>query len=153
MGLLEYASGASVWRGYDYFEEKKVKNLTETDSGVFTADVVGTASEPYLVEINVVHPRKSVCNCPHADGKRIICKHMVATYFTAYPDEAIRFYKEYLRAQEEEEEWEEEIYDRVQEYVCGMKKPELQQTLLELLFDGPEWQFERFIRDHDLDEY
>ncbi len=153
MGLLECASGASVWRGYDYFEEKKVKNLTETDSGVFTADVVGTASEPYLVEINVAHPRKSVCNCPHADGKRIVCKHMVATYFTAYPDEAVRFYKEYLRAQEEEAEWEEEIYDRVQEYVWSMKKPELQQTLLELLFDGPDWQFEKFIREHDLDEY
>lgn len=52
MGLLECASGASVWRGYDYYNEKKVKNLTETASGVFTADVFGTASEPYVVEID-----------------------------------------------------------------------------------------------------
>ena len=29
MGLLECASGASVWRGYDYCNEKKVKNLVE----------------------------------------------------------------------------------------------------------------------------
>lgn len=153
MGLLECASGASVWRGYDYYNEKKVKNLTGTDAGVFTADVMGTASEPYVVEIDVAHPRKSTCNCPHSDGKRIVCKHMVATYFAAYPEEAVRFYREYLKAQEEAEQYEEELYDRVQKYVGHMKKNELQQALLELLFDGPEWQFERFVRDHDLDEY
>ena len=44
MGLLECASGASVQRGYDYYNEKKVKNITETASGVFTADVIGTAN-------------------------------------------------------------------------------------------------------------
>ena len=153
MGLLECASGASVWRGYDYYNEKKVKNLVETSAGVFTAEVIGTANEPYVVEIDVAHPRKSTCNCPHADGKRIVCKHMVATYFAAYPDEAVRFYREYLKAQEEAEQYEEELYDRVQEYVGHMKRNALQQALLELLFDGPEWQFERFVRDHDLDEY
>ena len=153
MGLLECASGASVWRGYDYYNEKKVQNLIETSSGVFTADVVGTASEPYTVEIDVAHPRKSRCNCPHADGKRIVCKHMVATYFAAYPAEAVRFYREYLKAQEEAEQYEEEICDRVQEYIGHMKKSELQQVLLELLFNGPEWQFERFVRDNDLDDY
>ena len=153
MGLLECASGALVWRGYDYCNEKKVKNLVETSAGVFTAEVIGTANEPYVVEIDVAHPRKSTCNCPHADGKRIVCKHMVATYFAAYPDEAVRFYREYLKAQEEAEQYEEELYDRVQEYVGHMKKNALQQALLELLFDGPEWQFERFVRDHDLDEY
>ena len=61
---------------------------------------------------------------------------MVATYFTAYPEEAVRFYREYLKAQEEAEQYEEELYDRVQEYVGHMKKGELQQALLELLFDG-----------------
>lgn len=48
MGLLDCASGASVWRGYDYYKEKKVMNLIETDSGIFTADVIGTASERIL---------------------------------------------------------------------------------------------------------
>ena len=152
MGLLDCASAASLWRGYDYYKQSKAKNLTQTDVGVFTADVIGGEENPYVVEINVAHPRKSTCSCPHADGKRIVCKHMVAAYFTAYPEEAVRFYKEYLRAQEEEKEWEEEISDRVQEYVWSMKKTELQQTLLELLFDGPDWQFERFVREHGLDE-
>ena len=35
MGLLECASGASVWRGYDYYNEKKVKNLVETTAGAY----------------------------------------------------------------------------------------------------------------------
>lgn len=153
MGLLECASAASVWRGRDYYEDKKVKNLTEISDGIFTADVIGTASEPYNVNLDAVHPRKSTCNCPHADGKRIVCKHIVATYFTAHPEEVIRFDQECLKVQEEAEEWEEEITDRVQTYVLSMKKGELQQTLLELLFGGPDWQFERFIRDHDLDGY
>ncbi len=153
MGLLECASGASVWRGYGYYNKKKVQNLIETSSGVFTADVVGTASEPYTVEVDIAHLRKSRCNCPHADGKRIVCKHMVATYFAAYPAEAKRFYNEYLRSQEESEQYEEELYDSVREYVWHMKKGELQQALLELLFDGPEWQYERFVREHDLDDF
>ena len=29
-----------------------------------------------------------------------------------------------------------------------MKKSELQQALLQVLFDGPDWQNERFIRDY-----
>ena len=153
MGLLECASSASLFRGHDYYENKKVKNLTEISAGVFAADVAGTAGEPYTVKIDITHPRKSTCNCPHANGKRIVCKHMIATYFTAYPEEAVRFYQEYMKAREDEEKWEEEILDRVQECVCSMKKGELQQTLLELLLNGPEWQFERFIRDHNLDEY
>lgn len=153
MGLLECASGASVWRGYDYYKEKRVRDLTETDELCYKASVAGTASEPYHVEIDVKHPRKSRCNCPHADGKRIVCKHMVAVYFEAYPAEAVRFYQEYLRSQEEAEQYEEELYDRVREYVWHMKKSELQQALLELLLDGPEWQYDRFVREHDLDEY
>ena len=33
------------------------------------------------------HPRKSKCN-PHADGRRVICKHMIALLFTASPEAA-----------------------------------------------------------------
>jgi len=153
MGLLECASATSVWRGRDYYEDKKVKNLTEISDGVFTANVIGTTSEAYIVNLDAAHPRKSTCNCPHANGKRIVCKHIVATYFTAYPEEVVRFDQECSKAQEEAEGWEEELYDRVQAYVGHMKKNELQQSLLELLFDGPEWQFERFVRNHGLDGY
>lgn len=153
MGLLDCASGASLWRGYDYYKEKRVNSLTETEEYCYQALVSGNAKAPYNVEIDVNHPRKSRCNCPHAYGKRIVCKHMVAVYFAAYPVEATKFYSEYVKSQEEEEKREEELYDRVCQYVWQMKKSELQQALIEMLSDGPEWQYDRFIREHDLDEY
>ena len=152
MGLLECASSASVWRGYDYYKEKKVVSLEVTGENIYSATVAGSSSEPYSVELNIDHPRKSKCNCPHADGKRIICKHIVATYFTVLPKEAERFYAEAMAYQEEEEKRQEEMSDKVIEYVGKMKKAELCQALLELLFDGPEWQYDRFIREHGLDD-
>ena len=75
MGLLDCASGASVWRGYDYFKEEKVTDIEQIGPDIFAAKVSGNSSTPYSVELNLNHPRKSKCNCPHADGKRIICKH------------------------------------------------------------------------------
>ncbi len=152
MGLLECASSASVWRGYDYYKGKKVVSLEVTGENTYSATVAGSSSEPYSVELHIDHPRKSKCNCPHADGKRIICKHIVATYFTVIPKEAERFYAEAMAYQEEEEKRQEEMSDKVIEYVGKMKKAELCQALLELLFDGPEWQYDRFIREHGLDD-
>ena len=152
MGFLECASGASVWRGYDYYKEKKVVVLEETEVNIFSAKVSGNSSEPYSVELHIDHPRKSKCNCSHADGKRIICKHIVATYFTALPDEAEKFYAEAMAYQEEEEKRQDELSDKVCHYVWHMKKSELQEALLQLLFDGPEWQYDRFVRENGLDD-
>lgn len=153
MGLLDCASGVSLWRGYDYYKDNKVKKLTEVGVGMFTADVMGTMREPYAVEIDVAHPRKSKCNCPHANGKRIVCKHMTAVYFAVYPEEAQRIYDEAMNYQKEEEKHAEELSDKIIAYVGKMKKGDLCQTLLELLFDGPEWQYDRFVREHDLDKF
>lgn len=152
MGLLECASGASVWRGYDYYEEKKVVDLEEVGMNIFSAKVSGNSSDPYSVELHIDHPRKSKCNCPHADGRRIICKHIVAVYFTLLPEEAEKFYAEAIAYQEEEEKREEELSDKVCHYVRHMKKSELQEALLQLLFDGPEWQYDHFVRENGLED-
>ncbi len=72
MGVLECASGASVWRGYDYYKQKKIINIRKSEDGKIFATVSGSATTPYEVELDIEHPRKSKCNCPHADGKRII---------------------------------------------------------------------------------
>ena len=152
MGLVECASAASVWRGYDYFKDKKVVNFEELGKNIYTATVTGSSNHHYSVELHIDHPRKSKCNCPHADGKRIICKHIVATYFTVIPKEAERFYAEAMAYQEVEEKRQEELSNKVIEYVGKMKKADLCQSLLELLFDGPEWQYDRFIREHGLDD-
>ena len=152
MGMIECTSGASLWRGYDYYKENKVKNLIETSPGIFSANVEGNSDKPYIVEIDIAHPRKSKCNCPHADGKRIVCKHMMAVYFAVFPEEAQRIYNEAIEYQEQEDKRAEELYEKVRQHVWKMKKNEAQQALLELIFDGPEWQFDRFVREHNLED-
>ena len=46
---------------------------------------------------------------------------------------------------EEEEQRQEEQEEKLIRYVHSMKKSELQQALLQLLFEGPEWQYDRFM--------
>ena len=152
MGVLECASVLSVWRGYEYFKKNRVRGIKQLDENVFSATVQGSASIPYSVELHMDHPRKSICDCPHASGRRVVCKHIVAVYFTILPEEAKKYYAEILAYEEEEEKRQDALSERVIHYVWKMKKNELQQALLELLFDGPEWQYERFIRENGLEE-
>ena len=152
MGLLDCASGDSIWRGYDYFKEEKVADIEQIGQERFVAKVCGSSGNPYSVELHLDHPRKSKCNCPHADGRRIICKHIVATFFTVLPNVAEAFYADAMAYREEEAKRQEDLSDKVCHYVRHMKKNELQQALLQLLFDGPEWQYDRFIRENGLDE-
>lgn len=148
MGLLECASSASAWRGYEYFERDKVGSIQKSGDSIFRADVSGSRKTPYSVEIDVSHPRKSKCNCPHADDRRIICKHMMALYFTVFPKEAKRYYDEVIAYEEELERRQSEIEQKLITHVHRMKKPELCQALLELLFNGPEWQYDRFVNEN-----
>ena len=73
---------------------------------------------------------------------------MIAVYFKAFPKEAKRIYEEMIKAQEEEEARQEQIENELLDYVEKMKKDELRQALLELLFNGPEWQYDRFVEEH-----
>ena len=73
---------------------------------------------------------------------------MIAVYFKAFPKEAKRIYEEMIKAQEEEEARKEQIENELLDYVDKMKKDELRQALLELLFNGPEWQYDRFVKEH-----
>ena len=147
MGLIDLASGASLWRGYDYYTGKKVLRYKKINDNTFSGKVNGSGKD-YDVTINLEHPRTSTCTCPHANGKRIVCKHMVALYFAVFQKEAERLYKEAVKAEQEEEERQDKLQGLLVEYVSRMKKSELQETLLQVLFDGPEWQYEHFLRDH-----
>lgn len=51
-----------------------------------------------------------------------------------------------MEAEEEADAWHERMEELLIAHVHKMKKPELQQTLLRLLFEGPEWQYDRFLR-------
>ncbi len=105
MGINSLASGASCWRGLDYYKNKKIKNLTKINDYEYTSTAIGTNN--YNIYLDVSHPRKSICTCPLAKGKRIICKHIVATFFTAFPEEAKKFEEEQERLQEEYEDYQE----------------------------------------------
>lgn len=148
MGLLDCASAASLWRGYDYYNEKRATLYQKLSDTVFSGTVSGSGSASYKVEIDIAHPKRSKCNCPHADGRRIICKHMVALYFTVFPEEAVRIYNEAIKYEEEEEAYQEQMEQKLVRYVHSMKKEELREALLDILFSGPEWQYEHFIRDY-----
>ena len=83
MGLLDIASIRSIERGFSYYQSKCVINLKSYSETQFEAEVKGSGSNVYRCYIDMEHPRKSKCNCPHADGRRVICKHMIALLFTA----------------------------------------------------------------------
>lgn len=148
MSLMTASSEVSRWRGYEYFKAKKVSNIQEIGETRYSALVSGSENTPYSVTIDLDHVRQSSCTCPHAAGRRVICKHMIATFFTIFPEEAAQYYADVLKAEEDWEDYQEELAEKLVKFVRGLKKKEAQELLLELLETGPEWQWERFIRDH-----
>ena len=82
MGIISLSSGSSCWRGLDYYKEKRVVELNKINENEYSSIVKGTNN--YNVHLDIEHPRKSSCNCPLANGKRIICKHIVATLLYMY---------------------------------------------------------------------
>ncbi|WP_341484057.1 SWIM zinc finger family protein [Eubacterium maltosivorans] len=92
------------------------------------------------MHIDRAHPRKSTCNCPFADGRRVVCKHMIALYFTAKPKAAEDFLKEVEEWEAEELEREEQHYEDLERYVKTLSKTELQEQLLSALIELEELQ-------------
>lgn len=133
MGLIDIASGNSVWRGMDYYNDKKVVSWEKTGPETYSGIVFGNGTEPYTVRIDKQHPRKSTCNCPFADGRRVVCKHMVALFFTTEPKAAEDFLKVVEEYEAEEESREQQHYEDLKKYVMSLSKSELQEMLLDAL--------------------
>ena len=149
MSILSLASGQSAYRGYDYFQNNKVLSVEPCGDTSYHGTVSGSNGAQYDVTIDLAHPRKSQCTCPHAAGRRIICKHMVALYFTIFPEEAAQYIAELEAYWNEQEQAQEQLEERLLHRVHRMKKSELQEALLILLFESPEWQIERFLDTYD----
>ena len=144
MGIISLASGNLCWRGLDYYKNKKVIQLNKINENEYSSIVKGTNN--YNVYLDIEHPRKSTCDCPLANGKRIICKHIVATYFTALPEEANKFEEEQSRLQEKYEKEQEEEYDKVIKCLNKMSKQELIEELIQVFDYGPEWIYNDFVK-------
>lgn len=135
MGLIEMASGNSVWRGMDYYESKMVCSWKKSGEEAYDGVVSGSEENKYSVYIDKIHPRKSSCNCPFAEGRRVICKHMIALLFTAEPKAAKDFLRQVEEWEEEEKERERLHYKELREYVNSLSKKELQERLYDALVE------------------
>lgn len=149
MSIISSASSSSSWRGLDYYKKNKINNLKKLNDFEYTSKVIG--SETYNVYLDVSHPRRSTCNCPLANGKRIICKHIVATFFKVFPQEAINFEKEQERLQEEFEDYQAKLYNKTQSYVKSLTKKELIEELSYILDYAPDWVYNDFVRRNDIE--
>lgn len=138
MSIMSSASGASLWRGYEYYKDKKVKSFVKLSDDEYEGIIAGSKAEPYHVKINISHIRQSICNCPHADGKRIICKHMVALFFAVFPIEVDKYIKEVEEYEREEAEREKEHYEEIKKYVYSLSKEELRQELINHIIESEE---------------
>ena len=145
MSILTAASSKSAWRGYEYFMEDKVQFVKKLDDTHFGGTVAGNEAEPYTVTIDIEHPKRSTCDCPFANGLKV-CKHMVAIYFAAFPEEAIKFKAAIDRALEEEEQYREELPGRIEKYINRLNKTQLKDLALNLIYELPKYEFERFVR-------
>lgn len=148
MGILDIAGGKFVWRGYDYYENKRVLSYNLVSDNLIQGIVLGSSGENYRVVVDVAHPKRSLCDCPHAEGANRICKHKIAVYFAAFPNEARRFLEDVYSYEDADEAYAERLERAVVDRVHSLKKRELEELVLELLFNGPDWQFERFVEEN-----
>lgn len=148
MGIISSASGSSCWRGLDYYKNKKIKNIKPISDIEYTSIVCGT--KEYNVYLNLEKPRKSTCDCPLANGKRIICKHIVATFFSVVPGSAEGFEDEQNRLQEEYEQYQENEYENAIKFINKMSKKELVEELIHIFDYAPEWVYDNFIKRNDI---
>lgn len=139
MKLMNLANNNSFWRGVDYHHEKRVVSWEKVDKNSYTGKVKGSRGKIYDVTIDPLHPRKSVCNCPFADGRRVICKHMVALDLGIFPEKEQQM-MDYIEEQNElyEQEYEKKMQKRqeeVVEYVMSLSKAELREKLIERIMN------------------
>ena len=131
MSILTSASSSSVSRGYDYYKSNKVHNVNQLNDQEFEGYVDGSLNKPYYVKINIEHPRKSYCDCPHANGN-ITCKHMTALYFELFPDEADD-YEDWLNSDYYDDEDEyydyEDYYDEYEDNYGYRNNPNFEKPL------------------------
>ena len=135
MKLLNLASNNSFWRGIDYHHEKRIIDWKEVADNGYQGKVKGSNGAVYDVTIDIAHPRKSVCNCPFAEGRRVICKHMVALDLGIFPEKEQQMMDD-IEEQNQlyEQEYELEMQEReeaIREYVMKLSKAELREMLID----------------------
>ena len=115
-----------------------MKSKRQISEYQYEGEVEGSESNIYSVMIDVQHPKRSICNCPHAEGSRRICKHKVALYLSIFPEEGDRVLREVEEWEAgEEQRWQDEC-KKIERYVNSLTKKELREQLLWRLIDERE---------------
>lgn len=130
MGLMEIASGKSIWRGYHYYEAGLVLDWEQCGPHDYKGTVQGSEDNKYEVVLDLEHAKRSTCSCPHAEGTRRACKHKLALYFAIFPEEAEKLKRAAEEYEAQIEERQRAIYEEVKKYVYSLKKDELRDELL-----------------------
>ncbi|MCI9627698.1 MAG: SWIM zinc finger family protein [Eggerthellaceae bacterium] len=138
MAFYSSASNNSTWRGADYYEKGKVKSSYKVGISCFEGEVEGSDDQIYSVYIDIDHPRKSTCSCPFAEGRRVVCKHMVALYFASISG-SLEAFREDITALEaryelEEKCWREEMLASIKRQVKSMSAKEAKDKLIDILY-------------------
>lgn len=148
MKLLNSSSYASISRGYDYAISDQVLLVDKVTDTSFDGLVRGSKEAPYNVHIDIEKIRRSTCDCPFTQGNKKICKHMIAVYFVAFPEELKKYELEVIISEQLAEDFRNEQEKRLLKVISKFKKHELKEVLIGLLMLGPDWQYDRFIRDY-----
>ena len=139
MKLLNLASNKSFWRGIEYHHEKRIISWNKLADSCYQGNVKGSDGAMYDVTIDIAHPKKSVCNCPFAEGRRVICKHMVALDLGIFPEKE-QLMMDYIEEQNQlyEQEYEQDMQEREEEirkYVMKLSKAELREKFIQRMIN------------------
>lgn len=154
--FLNKASNANQWKGYYYYKEGKVLSTTYLSEDKVKAIVKGSGNNNYEVILDLDKPTKSECNCPFATGRKILCKHKVAAFYSLFPKYALELEEiqnEFEREEREIEFRREQIYKRIIEEVDNMSIERLKQIAISYLYDQEIEGIDMSIYEYDHDEY
>ena len=137
MKMFELASGQSCWKGINYHHENRIISWAPLEKNCYQGQVKGSNGAVYHVMIDPAHPRRSTCDCPFADGRRVICKHMIALYLGIFPEKEQEFI-DYVEHQNElyEQEFNQrqiEKENEIRRYVNTLSKAELKERLIQYM--------------------
>lgn len=133
------ANYRSFWRGYWYYKNGNVLSCKKVNDYEYEGMVKSdNQKDQYNVTINLKKPRASKCNCPFAEGTYKVCKHMVALYFTVFPDEVKHFDEEVYEFEKEQErkaKEHKERYNNLKKEVSNWSREELENYVINTMLE------------------
>ena len=151
---MSYIDSAAYWskvNGFDYYENGRVISIEKISDDEYHAKVKGSKDNIYNIVYYPDFPKKSTCDCPRANGKKVVCKHKVAVFYALNPQEAEIVKKEreeIISIQEElERQFEERHRERLKnatEYVESLTFEQMKSLLIGYMVSEMEENEERY---------